>query len=64
MNGSATKWAKGSSLPFSGVELCGCQKRPVDAVPGQPRRTAMLDLEWSGCVGFEGQAGVGEEAVE
>src|SRR3954451_5817976 len=40
-------------------------------VPRRPHRrpdmrisAGVTDLEWSGCVGFEGQAGVGEESVE
>jgi hypothetical protein len=32
----------------------------INATPA----AAATDLEWSGCVGFEGQSGVGEEAVE
>ncbi|MGW0504785.1 hypothetical protein, partial [Micromonospora sp. NPDC003241] len=31
---------------------------------GIPRWRPVTDLEWSGCVGFEGQSGVSKEAVE
>jgi integrase len=36
----------------------------IQDVLGHSSPTVTTDLEWSGCVGFEGESGVGEEAVE